>query len=114
MGRMIVMLTAILLLGSASVAAAECAWVAWMRAELASPAKPLVETEEPSGRPPQIVEVEWVKVGVRQAPRSHVSSGIANAKVIPRVHRSYIFDSMIFGKTLVCLPDTIDPHERKE
>ena len=89
MRRIIVMLTTVLLLGSASVAAAECAWVLWM--------KYFPTTEEP---------IYWEVVDAKANQEDCIKTRDFMAERTP--------DFLKESVHLVCLPDTIDPREKKE
>ncbi len=78
-----------LMVGWTSAAAAECAWVLWM--------KYFPTTEEP---------VYWEVVGARANQEDCIKARAFVAERTP--------DFAEESARLVCLPDTIDPREKKE
>ncbi len=78
------MLATVLLLGSASVAASECAWALWIHALL-----------HRSGQ--ELVTQHWILDEAR-----------------PTFPECEAIKLKLWTERFVCLPDTIDPREKKE
>ncbi len=109
------LLTTVLLLGSASVALAECAWVLWAKIEDMKPGSGVWDIQAGyTGRAECIRErkvisnarvQDWIK-----------RSGQQHVKVEPVSEDAL---SLLFSKDelatvyFICLPDTIDPREKK-
>ncbi len=110
MKRATLVVTMTLLLGSASVAAAECAWVLWEENALRDVELPLVQPE----RTHTIISVH----------STHQECEEQRKVVIPKwekewqIHKERVDKTpemgAVFSARLLCLPDTIDPRERKE
>ena len=104
MRRMIVMLTTALLLGSASIAAAECAWVLWHHTNQVGWTL--------KGARPSYKECEvYLRILIRELHRRELAEMEYDYQV-----ESFIREHMkSFAKPReghVCLPDTIDPREK--
>ncbi len=106
MRRMVVMLTTVLLLGPASVAAAECAWVLWEKKIIGMFVEWNVVKATPSFD--ACVEhklTEW----------HGWSEALGEGEGIERVEGESLTVRAPSGFTTrgwVCLPDTIDPREK--
>ena len=108
---MIVVVTATVMIGSASLAAAECAWVLWGESAIRSVELPLVQpelsymimrahsTQQECEKQREVLTPKWEKH--KEMHKENVE------KMGGTVQVSY-------SARLICLPDTIDPREKKE
>ena len=112
MRRMIVLLTTILLLGSATVAGAECAWVLWERVETSKRVSweaTRAFGKEAQCRADQVERIRQLQGIVKDSPNRHVTKdGIRFLKFESRELTGVFFNEAL------CFPDTIDPREKKE
>ena len=118
-----VFLAAVLVLGSASLASAECAWVFWIKKEDQSFGKQpqfSIFWELMSARPTreECLDVKarvWETVADRYSDLSKYP-GVEKVDTVPH---KLVITTLKEGrgdttKTFFCLPDTIDPREKKE
>ncbi len=118
MGRMIVLLTTVLLLGSASVAAAEGAWVLWNRSSELSVGKGSVSTlwvilDAFEDRKACVPERDR---GWKREVEKYRNSGSYKRVQDQPQDNGFFYLASTGDKgsvRFVCLPDTIDPREKK-
>ncbi len=125
MRRMIVMLTTVLLLGSASVAPAECASVLWERfvvrhtgvldSQSISPARWIIQ-----GSFKDEDSCALARDGAYKAAVVHLSDDPQVIRIEQHLEKRelYFFSQSLYENyfhafRFLCLPDTIDPREKK-
>jgi len=118
MKRATIVVAMILLLGSASVAAAECAWVLWERMRTIGQKGELGEARGGIG----IVEAYLTQDKCNSARVATWEKVVqmfnqpANEIISSNRGRTFNFkgpDGTIFMQEFYCLPDTIDPREKQ-
>ncbi len=111
MKRATFVVTMMLLLGSASVSAAECAWVLWERVETSKRVSweaTRAFGKEAQCRADQVERIRQLQGIVKDSPNRHVTKdGIRFLKF-----ESGELTGVFFNEAL-CFPDTIDPREKK-
>ncbi len=120
MKRAMIVVTMILLLGSASVAAAECAWVLWKKSleqhkgwEVMAAFESRMECMQSGQLLAAQVQRQMEKVYALERPQPPVKVGVEKhpGGYTIQVTRD---EFAIPYLDIVCFPDTIDPREKKE
>ena len=129
MRRMIVLLTTVLLLGSASVAAAECGWVLWIKSNsstvaMASPVTTQWEVESAFERRSDCVllrekALERLERKLQEASGQEGTDILRIVRDIGESEVTFYYEAHpgqpaeYISTKYVCLPNTIDPREKK-